>query len=199
MLLNIYLDSGDIYLPVAISNRHVHLSAKHLTALFGDKFELKPEKPLSQPGQYASEATVTLSGPKGIIEGVRILGPVRKDTQIEISVTDSYNLGLKPVIRISGDIEKTPGCKIIGPRGEVNLNYGVIVAARHLHISDKEAQLYNLKDGDIIKVKKTGIREMIYGEILVRVSPNFSLELHFDIDEANAAFIHNGALLKVVE
>ena len=153
---------------------------------------------LSQPEQYASQERIAISGPKGRIDNVRVLGPERPDTQVEISLTDSYKLGIQPVVRMSGDIEGTSGCQLIGPAGVLSLNKGVIVAARHLHISDEEAALYSLKNGDIIKVKKDGIRETVFGNILVRAGKAHSLELHIDTDEANAADIHNGELLELL-
>lgn len=189
----------EYYAPGAASGRHVHISATDRDKLFGAGYALKIRNPLSQPGQYACEEKITLAGPKGRIEGVRILGPERPETQAEVSVTDTFRLGIEPAVRMSGDIEGTPGCTLIGPKGEVKLEKGVIVAARHLHISDGEAAAYGLKSGDIVRAKKTGDREIIFGNILVRAGKGHSLELHMDTDEANAAGIKSGELLELLK
>lgn len=188
---------GLYFLPAAVSNRHIHLSKEDKEKLFGRGYQLRPIKELSQPGQYACEERVTIIGKKGTIENVRVLGPERKETQLEVSVSDCYTLGIKPVIRMSGDLDNTPGITIEGPKGRVELQKGVVVAARHLHISEEEAKLYGLKDGDVIRVKKSGIRETIFGNVLVRSGFGHRLELHFDIEEANAAGIKNGDLLLI--
>lgn len=189
---------NEYYIPAAVSNRHIHLSAADVEKLFGAGYALSQLRPLSQPGQYACKETVAVSGSKGSIEGVRILGPERPATQVEISLTDAYKLGIEPVVRMSGDVSGTPGCTLIGPAGQVTLSQGVIAAARHLHISNEEAVLYGLKNGDTISVKKTGVRETVFGSIAVRTSDTFTLELHVDTDEANAAGIKNGDLLELV-
>ncbi|MFW6237823.1 MAG: phosphate propanoyltransferase [Halanaerobiales bacterium] len=183
------------YLPAGVSNRHLHLSRSHLENLFGTNYELGSLKGLSQPGQFAAEETVTLKGPKGKLEKVRVLGPVREETQVEISITDSYKLGVEPVIRKSGNLEGTPGVKLYGPRGKVELSKGVIVAARHLHLSGETAKIFGLQDGDRIEVEKKGVRPIIFRDVIVRVSPDYFLEFHIDTDEANAANIKNGDLL----
>jgi len=155
-------------------------------------------KDLSQPGQFAAEECVTVAGKKGVIEKVRILGPVRKSTQIEISVTDSYALGIPPVVRDSGDTKGTPGCVVIGPKGAINLKEGVIVASRHLHLHTKDAEKFGLKDMDRISVKTSGPRSVIFQNVLVRVSDQFALDLHLDCDEANAAGLKNGDMLEII-
>jgi putative phosphotransacetylase len=188
----------EYYIPAASSNRHIHISAADREKLFGAGYALKRLRPLSQPGQYACEEQVTIAGPKGRIDGVRILGPERPDTQVEVSLTDTFRLGIEPAVRMSGDIEGTPGCTLIGPKGEVNIAKGVIIAARHLHMSDEEATTYGLKNGDVVRAKKTGNRETIFGNILVRAGEGHSLELHIDTDEANAAGIKNGELLELL-
>lgn len=197
-LVKTMAQNKEYFIPVAASQRHIHISAGDLETLFGVGYKLRPMRNLSQPEQYASQERIAISGPKGRIDNVRVLGPERPETQVEISLTDSYKLGIHPVVRMSGDIEGTPGCQLIGPAGVLSLNKGVIVAARHLHISDEEAALYSLKNGDIIKVKKDGIRETVFGNILVRAGKAHSLELHIDTDEANAADIHNGELLELL-
>lgn len=190
--------NNEYYIPAAASGRHVHISAADREKLFGTGYALKKLKALSQPGQYACEEKLTVVGPKGSIDGVRILGPERPDTQVEVSLTDTFKLGIKPVLRMSGNVEGTPGCKLIGPAGEVSLGKGVIIAARHLHISDEEAAEYGLKNGDIVSAKKSGERETIFGNILVRSGKEHSLELHIDTDEANAAGISNGDILELL-
>ncbi len=191
--------NNEYYIPAAASGRHIHLSAADKEKLFGVGYELKKLRPLSQPGQYACEEKVTVAGPKGRIDGIRVLGPVRPDTQAEVSLTDTFKLGIEPTVRMSGNIAGTPGCALIGPKGEVKLDKGVIVAARHLHISDEEAAAFGLKNGDIVRAKKAGERETIFGNILVRAGKEHSLELHIDTDEANAAGIKNGDLLELMK
>lgn len=175
----------------------MHLSSEHVEKLFGKGYKLKPIRPLSQPQQFACEEKVTLVGTSGAISGIRVLGPERKETQVEISVTDSYQLGVKPVVRMSGDLKDTPGSKLIGPYGEIEIPYGVIVSARHLHLSDEEAGWYGLKDGDVVKMRKAGLRGIEFSNIIVRVGSMHSLEVHLDTDEANASGIKNGELLLI--
>jgi len=186
------------FVPAAVSARHVHLSGEHVEALFGKGHRLNRAWDLSQPGQFACEERVALIGLKGSFENVRVLGPERKETQVEVSVTDCYRIGIKPAVRMSGDIAGTPGCTLVGPAGEVKLDKGVIVAARHLHISDEEAAAFGLKNGDIVGAKKKGERETVFGNIIVRAGREHSLELHLDTDEANAAGITGGELLELV-
>ena len=157
------------YVPVAASNRHVHLSEQDIKTLFGNGYSLKQKKDLSQPGQYACEEVLTLAGPKGRIDKIRVLGPARKETQVEMSVTDSYKVGIKPMIRMSGNLDGTPGGKLIGPNGEVDLQKGVIVSARHLHMSTEEAEWFGLKNADTVSVRKTGQRALVLENIAVRV------------------------------
>lgn len=184
--------------PVGISNRHLHVTQEDLEILFGKGYELTQKKPLSQPGQFASEETVTLIGPKSIIKNVRILGPVRPQTQVEISRTDSFTLGITPPVRDSGSISATPGIIIEGPKGRVELKEGVIIAQRHLHLHTDEAKELNLNDKDIIAVEFEGERGVIFKNVLVRVSPKFAKDLHLDLDEANAASLSNGDLGTII-
>jgi len=185
---------------VGVSNRHVHLSKEDIEILFGKGYELKPVKDLGQPGQYAADEKVIIVGPKGAIEQVRVLGPARNNTQIEISRTDAFKLGLNPPVRDSGDIENTPGIVIVGPKGTVIKDKGVILAKRHIHMHPKDAQHYGVKDKDIVKVvcEKEG-RRLIFDDVLVRVSEKFALEFHVDTDEANAALLKNGDLVWIIE
>ncbi|KAF2955377.1 phosphate propanoyltransferase [Marinitoga sp. 38H-ov] len=185
---------------VGVSNRHVHLSKEDLEILFGKDYKLHPMKDLKQPGQYAAEEVVTLVGPKGSIERVRVLGPVRKETQIEISQSDAFKLGVKAPVRDSGDLDGTPGIKIIGPKGEVETKKGLILAKRHIHMLPEDAEIYGVKDKDLVYViVESGDRKLIFGDVLVRVSPKYSLEFHVDTDEANAALIKTGDIVKIAE
>ena len=190
---------GEYYVPAAASVRHVHLSQADVAALFGEGYELRPLRPLTQPGQFAAEEKVDIVGPRGAISDVRVLGPARKETQIEVSITDAIRLGIKPVVRMSGDIAFTPGAKLVGPKGSVDLPQGVIIAARHLHMSPEEAAAYGLKDGDVVSLRKPGPREVIFGNVVVRSGKGHSLEVHLDTDEANAAMLSNGDLLEVIK
>lgn len=184
---------------IGISNRHLHVSLSDLETLFGKGHQLKSIKDLSQPGQFACEEMVTLIGPKGSLSKVRILGPVRPATQVEVSKTDSFVLGLTPPVRDSGSISGSPGIIIEGPAGKVELKEGVIIAQRHLHLHTDEAAAMGLHDKEIISVKFAGIRETIFGNVLVRVHPNFKMDLHLDTDEANAAGLANGDLGTVLK
>lgn len=183
--------------PVGISNRHLHVSKKDLSCLFGADYELKPLKDLSQTGQYAAEETVTLVTKKSCIQNVRILGPVRPETQVEIARTDAFQLGLKPPVRDSGSIEGSEGVVIVGPKGAVTLEKGVILAYRHIHMSEEDAKVFGLKDKEMVKVKTVGDRSLTFENVLVRVRHDFVLELHIDTDEANAAMLSNGEKLDV--
>ncbi|MGE5529770.1 MAG: phosphate propanoyltransferase [Patescibacteria group bacterium] len=180
--------------PLSISARHLHLSEEHLKTLFGPGHRLHPVKPLSQPGQFSSEETVSVSGPKGTFPKVRVLGPTRRQTQVEISRSDAFVLGVDPPVRDSGDLSGSPGVRLAGPCGEVELTEGCIVAQRHLHLQSAEAGELGLKDRDHISVRVggTGSRALVLEHVLVRVADNFAMDLHLDTDEANAAGIHNG-------
>lgn len=193
-----YEQTGKRFVPAAASNRHIHLSQADLEALFGKGYALKPERALSQPGQFAAAETVSIAGAKGKIDQVRVLGPARGKTQVEILMTDAFKLGIEPVVRISGDIEGTPGATIIGPAGSVTLNSGVIVAMRHVHISPEQAGWLGLNNGDLVSIKKDGVRALVYDRVPVRCGEGHQLELHLDMEEANAGGIRNGELLEIV-
>jgi putative phosphotransacetylase len=184
--------------PVGISNRHVHVTQEDLELLFGPGYQLTLKKDLSQPGQFAAEETVNLIGPKGPIQKVRILGPVRPQTQVEISLTDSFALGVKPPVRDSGDLSETPGITIEGPKGKIEIKEGVIIAQRHLHLHTTEAEELGLKDKEYISVKTEGPRSVVFENVLVRVSPKYAKDLHVDTDEANAAALKNGDLVTII-
>jgi propanediol utilization protein/ethanolamine utilization cobalamin adenosyltransferase len=178
--------------PIGISNRHVHLSQEHLTALFGSGYKLTIQKELSQPGQFAARETVTLVGPKGTMEKVRVLGPVRPETQVELSVTDCYKLGVKPVVRDSGRLDGTEGVTLVGPAGKTVLEKGVIVAGRHIHLHTDQAQKWGLSDGQRVRVLVRSQRQVMFDDVLVRAGPTHEMEMHLDTDEANSALIVPG-------
>lgn len=172
---------------VETSARHLHVTPQDLETLFGAGHELTPKKDLSQPGQFACEEKVTVVGPRGEMK-MSILGPVRKATQVEVSLTDARALGLTPPVRESGDIAGSAPCKLVGPAGEVELKEGVIVAKRHIHMRPEDAERFGVKDKQIVSVKlNTEGRSLIFGDTVVRVRPDFALAMHIDTDEANAA------------
>ena len=178
---------------IETSARHIHVSRADLDVLFGKGYRLTPKKDLSQPGQFACQERVTVVGPKKEIAGISILGPERPETQLEISLTDARSLGIAPFIRESGDTDGTPGCKVVGPCGEVELDHGVIVAKRHIHMTPADAEEYGLENKQIVSVKVTGTeRETVFGDVVVRVSDKFSLAMHIDTDECNAAALKPG-------
>lgn len=184
-------------IPVGVSNRHVHLSQTDLARLFGSDSQLKKTRDLSQPGQFACEQTVTLVGPKGVIENVRVLGPLRTKTQVEISATDGFKLGVSPPVRDSGDLEGSAKITLVGPEGAVTLPQGVIIAARHIHMKENDALRLGVKNKDRVCVRAAGPRGVIFEEVLVRVSPDFLLEFHADLDEANAAGLKNSDTIQI--
>ena len=181
-------------IPVAVSARHIHLTQPVVERLFGPGHQLTPRKDLSQPGQFACEETLTVVGPKRSLEGVRVLGPTRRRNQVEISRTDEFWLGVDAPVRNSGDVAQSPGVTLVGPAGEVTLEEGLICAARHIHMTPADAEAFGVRDGDIVEV---GIdsdgRDLVFGDVLIRVSPKYRLEMHVDTDEANAAELRRGA------
>ena len=187
-------------IPVGVSNRHIHLSREDLETLFGAGYELTPIKELSQPGQYACKECLTLIGPSmRPIENVRVLGPVRKSSQVEISATDSYVLKVKPPVRESGKIEGSAPIRIVGPKGIVELKEGCIIANRHIHMSPSDGEKFGVRDGDYIDVDVEGKRRTRWFDVQVRVHKDFRLEMHVDTDDANAAGIGNGFMVTVVK
>jgi acetate kinase len=174
-------------IPVGVSVRHVHLSRADTDALFGAGYELTKKRDVTQPGQYATRETVDLVGPKGELRGVAIIAPLRAQTQIEIAKTDAFTLGVSPPLRESGKLDGTPGLTLRGPKGTVTTTSGVILAHRHVHMSPTQAQAYGVQDKDVIKVRVEGDREMTMGDVIVRVHPEYELDMHIDTDEANAA------------
>lgn len=186
------------FVPVGISARHVHLSQADLETLFGKGYQLTPLKELSQPGQYAAKEQVTVVGPKGELAKVRVLGPVRGATQVEVAMTDAMKLGIKAPVRMSGELNGTPGCKLVGPAGEVTIAQGLIAAARHIHMTDEQAAAYGVANGDRVSVRVCSERPCIWGNVIVRCGKGHDLELHIDTDEANGALITNGEFVELV-
>ena len=187
-------------IPVGVSNRHIHLSVSDLETLFGAGYELTPLKDLSQPGQYACKEVLTIVGPSmRPIENVRVLGPVRKTSQVEISATDSYVLKVKPPVRESGNIKGSAPIRIIGPKGVVELSEGCIIANRHIHMSPDDAVKFAVNDGDTVTIDVEGKRRTRWFDVQVRVHKDFRLEMHVDTDDANAVGIGNGFTVKIVK
>ena len=185
---------------VETSARHVHLTQEHLEALFGKGATLTHKKDLSQPGQFACEERVTIVGPKRELAGVSILGPVRPATQVELSATDARSIGVEAPIRESGDIAGSGACKIIGPKGEVEINEGVIVAKRHIHATPEDAEKFGIEDKEIVSVKiESNGRSLVFGDVVVRVSPKYALAMHIDTDESNAAFATPGLMGEIIK
>jgi len=185
--------------PVGVSARHIHLSQEHVELLFGQGYELTEMKPLSQPGQYAANETVAVVGPKGSFPKVRILGPARKATQLEISRTDAFAIGVKAPLRESGDTKGSAGITIQGPAGEVTIEEGVIVAARHIHFHTSDAEKWGIADKQKLRVRVGGERGVVFENVIARVSPEFALDMHIDTDEANAAGVENGQTAEIID
>ena len=187
-------------IPIGVSNRHIHLTKTDLETLYGSGYELTPLKDLSQPGQYACKETLTIVGPSlRPIENVRVLGPLRNKSQVEISTTDSYVLKVKPPVRESGNIAGSAPITSIGPKGVVTLQEGCIIANRHIHMSPSDAVKFNVKDGDTVTIDVEGKRRTRWYDVQVRVHKDFRLEMHVDTDDANAAGIGNGFKVKVAK
>jgi acetate kinase len=182
-------------IPIGVSSRHVHLSRADADALFGPGYELTRKRDVTQPGQYVTRETVDLIGPKGEIHAVAIINPLRKETQVELARTDARRLGIDPPIRESGQLEGTPGLRLRGPAGETEIAKGAILAQRHVHMSPGDARAFGVHDKDVIKVKVDGDREMTMGDVLVRVSDKYALDMHVDTDEANAAGLGNDSVV----
>jgi len=189
----------DAEIPVGISNRHLHLSQADLNTLFGEGYQLTKVKDLSQPGQYACKETVTICGPNGAIEKVRVLGPVRSKTQVEIMTGDCFKLGVVAPPRLSGDLQGTPGITIIGPKGSVQIKEGLIVAQRHIHMTPEDAKRFGVQDGQIVSIEVKGLRGGIYGNVAIRATEASALECHLDMEEANAMNIDSRTKVKIIK
>lgn len=190
---------NDSRIPVGVSNRHVHLSQYDLNMLFGTGYELTKTKELSQPGQYACKETVTICGPKGAIEKVRILGPVRGKTQVEILAGDCFKLGVKSEPRLSGDLSGTPGITIVGPQGSVRTREGLIIAQRHIHMLPSDAAQFGVEDGQNVSIEADGIRGGIFHGVVIRVTKESGLECHIDTEEANAMGLDSTSKIRIVK
>ena len=185
-------------IKLEVSGRHVHLSQEHVDILFGEGYQLTPKKDLSQPGQFACEERVTVVGPKKTFENVAVLGPVRPESQVEFAKSDCFALGIMGLIRESGDIEGTPGVELKTEKGSVMLNKGLIIAKRHIHMTPEDAAEFGVQDKEIVNVKvESEERPLTFGEVVIRVSPKFSLAMHIDTDEGNAVNVGNGTDVKV--
>jgi len=197
--LNNAVNRNSSEIPVGISNRHIHLSQKDLDSLFGENYELTKIKDLSQPGQYARKEVVTICGPKGAIEKIRILGPVRSKTQVEVLAGDCIKLGSVSHVKLSGDLNRTSPITIVGPKGSVQLEEGLIVAQRHIHMTPEDAQNLGVHDGEIVSIKFEDLRGGIYNNVAVRANDASSLECHLDIEEANAMGINSKSKVTIVK
>jgi len=190
----------DLTVSVGVSSRHVHLSKDDFTVLFGPREQdsCTVFRDLSQPGQVACQEQVILIGPKGLIEKVRVLGPYRRQSQVEVAPSDAFRLGVSPPVRDSGDLDGSAGLTLVGPKGVIALKEGVIFAARHIHMHPEDAARFGVKDKDRLSVKASGPRGVTFHHVLIRVHPEFRLEFHIDVDEANAVCLKNGDLVEVL-
>ncbi|UXI00209.1 phosphate propanoyltransferase [Photobacterium sp. TY1-4] len=183
---------SDLGIPTGVSNRHVHLSQPDIEALFGEGYQLTPIKALKQPGQFAAKECVTIVGPKGSIQRVRVLGPARAETQLEVSKADCYTLGIKAPVRESGDLTGSADALLVGTAGYCHLDSKVICAQRHIHMSPQDAARFQVENGQRVKVRAGGGCGVVFEQVVVRVSPAYALEFHIDTDEANAAGLRSG-------
>lgn len=181
---------GRLFVPLEASGRHVHLTIAQAHALFGHG--LTPDRPLSQPGQFLAKERVTVIGPKGRFDNVAVLGPERKEAQIEISLTDGRTLGITPPVRLSGKVDATPGAELEGPMGRISLGRGVLAALRHIHLSPAEAERFGVKDRQVVRLQAMTERPVIFEDVTVRVHPEFRAAVHLDYDEANACGFRKG-------
>lgn len=195
---NIEVGETDGRIPVGVSNRHIHLSQQDLDTLFGVGYELTKIKDLSQPGQYACKETVTICGPKGAIETVRILGPARQKTQVEILAGDCFKLGVRTMPKLSGDLAGTPGITIVGPKGSVLIKEGLMIAQRHIHMHPADTMKFGVSDGQIVKIEIPGERGGILNHVLVRATKESKLECHIDTEEANAIGLNCASYVKII-
>jgi putative phosphotransacetylase len=186
------------FVPIGVSARHIHLAPEHIELLFGKGYNLKELKPLSQPEQFAAEETVAVHGPKGEFDKVRILGPARGRTQLEISRTDAFALGIDAPLRLSGQIEGSSGIRIVGPAGEITIQEGVIVAARHIHFHPTDAEQWGISDQQAMMVRVGGERGVVFEQVIARIHENFKLDMHIDTDEANASGARTGDLAEIL-
>ena len=187
---------GRIFVPLEASGRHVHLTEQQAVTLFAHG--LTPERELSQPGQYLCRERVSVIGPKGEFQNVAVLGPVRKEAQVEISLTDGKTLGIEPPVRLSGDVAGSPGCTLAGPKGKVELSQGVIAAQRHIHLKPEDGVRFGVKDRQVVKLQSFTARPCIFEDVVVRINPDFSAAVHLDYDEANGCGFRKGDFGRII-
>ena len=185
-----------LFVELEASGRHVHVTKEQALTLFGHP--LTPKRPLSQPGQYLAQERVTVIGPKGEFENVAVLGPERKEAQVEISLTDGRTLGIDPPVRLSGDVAGSPGAVLVGSRGRVELTQGVVAAQRHIHLTPEDAVRFGVRDKQVVKLQALTDRPLTFSDVAVRVSPEFASFAHLDYDEANACGFRKGDLGRIV-
>lgn len=185
-----------LFVELEASGRHVHVTRKQALTLFGHP--LTPERELSQPGQFLAKERVTVVGPKGKFENVAVLGPERKEAQVEISLTDGRMLGIVPPVRLSGDVDGTPGAILEGPMGSVKLQQGVLAAKRHIHMTPQDAKTMGVQDRQVVKLRTYTARPVVFDDMVVRVHPSFQTRVHLDYDEANACGFQNGDLGRIL-
>ncbi|ODA39619.1 phosphate propanoyltransferase [Desulfosporosinus sp. BG] len=190
-------DLGSI--PVGISNRHIHLSQADLETLFGAGYQLTKAKDLSQPRQYACKETLIIAGPKGALEKVRILGPARSESQVEILQADCFKLGITAPVRLSGDLQGTPGITLIGPKGSIHLSKGLLIAQRHIHMTLEDAKTFGVTDGEQVNIQIDGLRGGTYSNVVVRANNTSALEFHIDTEEANAMLLTSTSRITIVK
>ena len=187
---------GRIFVPLEASGRHVHLTEAQTQTLFGH--ELTPERELSQPGQYLCRERVGVIGPKGEFRNVAVLGPVRKEAQVEISLTDGKTLGITPPVRLSGDVQGSPGCTLVGPKGKIELSQGVIAAQRHIHLTPEDGARFGVQDKQVVKLQSLTARPCIFEDVVVRISEGFAAAVHLDYDEANGCGYRKGDFGRII-
>ena len=185
-----------LFVPIEASGRHVHVTKDQALALFGHG--LTPKRPLSQPGQYLAHERVTVQGPKGEFQNVAVLGPERKEGQVEVSLTDCKTLGIDAPIRQSGDVQGTPGAVLVGPNGRIELKQGVIVAQRHVHLTPEDGNRFGVTDKQVVRLRTFTDRPMVLEDVLVRIRPDFAAAVHLDYDEANACGFRQGDLGRIL-
>ncbi|MCI9597643.1 MAG: phosphate propanoyltransferase [Firmicutes bacterium] len=184
---------------IGLSNKHLHLKEEDIEILFGKGHKLTPTKDLVQPGQFACEEKVDIVGPKATLKGIRVLGPARPETQVELAATDARAIGIKAPVRESGKLDGTPGCKLIGPCGEIELDHGVMIALRHVHLNPEQAKEAGLKDKDVVSIKIEGERGLVFDNVLVRAGEKHEKEIHLDTDEGNAAGCGPNTIAEIIQ
>ena len=188
--------TGRLFVPMEASGRHVHVTKEQSLILFGHT--LTPQRPLSQPGQFLARERVTVTGPKGEFQNVAVLGPERKEAQVEVSLTDCKVLGISAPVRQSGDVKATPGAVLTGPKGRVELDHGVIAAQRHIHMTPEDGKHFGVQDKQVVRLQTLTERPVVFGDVAVRISPDFSTAVHLDYDEANACGFRKGDLGRIL-